>query len=123
MGLKLSRAAVWIVAALGAAVGPTEASSQVNGVTVTQVSIYSSAAGNDGVVVYFSPGIPNLEGCTNTAGNALWIDFSYTTQPDGKTLYSSLLAAELAGKAVTFGVSGCGASGQFPTIYRMDVVI
>jgi len=102
---------VGIILASSLLSGVAMASSQVSGVTVTQLSMYSSPTGNDGVVVYFSP------------GNALYIDFSYTTQPDGKALYASLLAAELAGKAVTFGVSGCGTSNQFPTIYRIDVVI
>jgi hypothetical protein len=123
MRFEVKRARVAIILAWGLFAGTAVASSQVGGVTINQLSIYSRPTGNDGVVVYFSPGIPNLEGCTNTAGNALYIDFSYTTQPDGKALYASLLAAELAGKAVTFGVSGCGASNQFPIIYRIDVVI
>ena len=119
----LTRASVLAMLALGSLPGIAAASSQVNGVTVNQLSIYSNPTHSDGVIVYFTPGIPNLEGCSNTAGNALYIDFTVTTQPDGKTLYSSLLAAQLAGKTVTFGVSGCGAGGQFPTIYRIDVVI
>jgi len=109
--------------ALGSLPGLVSASSQVSGVTVTQISVYSNPTSSDGVIVYFTPGIPNLEGCTNAAGNALYIDFTRTTQPDAKTLYASLLSAELAGKIVTFGVSGCGASNQFPTIYRLDVAI
>ena len=93
MRLDVKRIRVAAILALSLFAGTALASSRVNGVTVNQLSIYSSPTGNDGVVVYFSPGIPNLEGCTNTAGNALYIDFSYTTQPDSKALYSSLLAA------------------------------
>ena len=119
----LNRASALALLALGSLPGFAAASSQVNGITVTQLSIYSNRTQSDGVIVYFTPGISNLEGCSNVAGNALYIDFTITTQPDGKTLYSSLLAAQLAGKTVSFGVSGCGAGGQFPTIYRMDVVI
>jgi len=123
MKLMLARVGALALSALGSLPGSSSASSQVTGITVVQLSIYSNPAQSDGVIVYFTPGIPNLEGCSNTAGNALFIDFTVTTQPDGKTLYSSLLAAQLAGKTVTFGVSGCGAGGQFPTIYRMDLVM
>ena len=74
-----------------------------------------------GAVITFSPGIAGLEGCSNTAGNAVWIEFASTTQPDGKALYASVMAATLAGKVVTFGVAGCADANQLPLVYRVDV--
>jgi hypothetical protein len=89
---------------------------------VTRVSIYDGGtSGSQGAVITFAPGIAGLEGCTNTAGNVVWIESSSATQPDGKTLYASVLAASLAGKVVTFGVQGCADANQLPLVYRVDV--
>jgi hypothetical protein len=96
------------------------ATTQVSGVTVTQHSIYAGTSAQ-GAIVYITPGVPNLESCSNTSGNMLWIDFSYATQPDGKSLYATLIAALAQNQTVTFGVSGCGDSGQLPIVYRIDV--
>src|SRR6185312_7764930 len=63
-------------------------SSAVTSITVTQVSIYAGWAGTQvGGIVVFQPAQPGLEGCTYAPGNELWIDFSSTSQPDGKALY------------------------------------
>jgi hypothetical protein len=97
------------------------ATAQVSGVTITAISIYAGNSGSQGAVITFSPGIAGLEGCTNTAGKAVWIDFSSATPPDGKSLYASVLAARLAGQVVTFGVGGCADAGQLPLVYRVDV--
>ena len=106
------------LAPLGAAV----ASSQVPASTITSMGSYTGASGGGmGAWVVFTPAIPNLEGCSNTAGNQVWIDFSSTVQPDGKTIYATVLAAFLSGHAVGFGVSGCVDGGQLPLVYRVDL--
>jgi hypothetical protein len=95
--------------------------SQVPASTVTAMGSYTGASGGAGAWVVFSPAIPNLEGCSNTAGNQVWIDFTSTVQPDGKTIYATVLAAFLSGHSIGFGVSGCVDSGQLPLVYRVDV--
>jgi hypothetical protein len=76
-------------------------------------------SGATGAYVGVTPSPSGVEGCSS--GIALWIDFSAQTVPDGKALYGTVLAAFLAGKTVTFGVSGCGYGNQFPQIYRVDI--
>jgi len=95
--------------------------SQVPASTITSMGTYTGASGSQGAWVIFSPAIPSLEGCSNTVGNQVWIDFSSTVQPDGKTIYATVLAAYLSGHSVGFGVSGCAASGQLPLVYRVDL--
>ncbi len=95
--------------------------SQVPASTITSMGTYTGASGSQGAWVIFSPAIPSLEGCSNTAGNTVWIDFSSTVQPDGKTIYATVLAAFLSGHAVGFGVTGCVDAGQLPLVYRVDL--
>ena len=97
------------------------ATSQVPASTITSMGSYTGASGATGAWVVFSPAIPGLEGCSNTAGNQVWIDFSSTVQPDGKTIYATVLAAFLSGHAIGFGVGGCADAGQLPLVYRVDV--
>jgi hypothetical protein len=109
--------------AMGMAFGPNLAtgSTQVSA-TVVLVSIYSGAIGVSGAEVTISPALPNgTEGCTYTPANTIYIDFSSTVQPDGKSLYATVLAALLAGKKMTFGISGCSVNGALPLVYRVDV--
>ncbi len=119
---RLSRAfAVAFTSALAAAPGLSVANTQLSGVTIVAYGIYAGNSGALGAYVTFSPAAPGLENCPNTVGNELWIDFSSTTQPDGKSLYATLVSAALAGQTVTFGLAGCGDSGQVPLVYRIDV--
>jgi len=97
------------------------ATTQIPASTVTTIGTYTGVSGALGAYVTFSPAIPGLEGCSNTTGNEVWIDFSSTTQPDGKTLYATILAAFLAGHTVGFGVNTCVQAGQMPLVYRVDV--
>jgi hypothetical protein len=83
------------------------------GTTVTSYGSY-----RDGIYIYISPAQPGMEGCIYSAGNQLWIDL---TVADGKHFYAMFLSAVLAGKPIGFGVNGCGASGQLPLVYRVDV--
>lgn len=97
------------------------AATGISGVTVTRISIYAGTS-VQGAIVWISPALPNgTEGCTNNPSNQIWIDFSSTVQPDGKSLYASVMAAFLSGHQLTFGVQGCGDSGQLPLVYRVDV--
>ncbi len=82
---------------------------------------YTGASGASGAYVIFSPAIPSLKGCGNSAGNQVRIDFASTVQPDGKTIYATVLAVFLSGHTVGFGVSGCVDAGQLPLVYRVDV--
>lgn len=95
--------------------------STVSSVTVTQVSIYAGSSGAQAGLVVFEPARPGMEGCTYSPGNELWIDFSSTTQPDGKALYTTVLAAYLAGRTLSFEVSGCADGGQLPQVYWVGV--
>jgi hypothetical protein len=119
-----TRFAALAIFAIAMALGSTlaTATTQVGG-TVVSVSVYSGAIGTTGAEVVISPALPNgTEGCTYTPANTIYIDFSSTIQPDGKSLYATVLAALLAGKQLTFGVSGCVINGQLPLVYRVDVV-
>jgi len=112
--------AVMIFASL-APIGAALAISQVPASTITSMGTYTGTSGATGAWVIFSPAIPSLEGCSNAAGNQVWIDFSSTVQPDGKTLYATVLAAYLSGHTVGFGVSSCVQAGQLPLVYRVDL--
>jgi hypothetical protein len=113
-------------AAIFASLAPVSAAlaiSQVPSSTIMSMGSYTGASGALGAWVIFSPAIPSLEGCSNTAGNQVWIDFSSTAQPDGKTIYATVLAAFLSGHAVGFGVNTCVQSGQIPLVYRVDLYL
>jgi hypothetical protein len=118
-----TRRKVYLAAVLAGLMGfnimeSAHATTQISGVTVTGISIYMGNSGATGAYVTITPSQSGVEGCS--AGTAVWIDFSVQTAPDGKALYATVLAAYIAGKAVTFGVSGCGYSGH-PQVYRVDI--
>ena len=97
------------------------ATTQVSSVTISYVSVYAGSSGSQGAYVAISPAMPNgTEGCATTPAQYVWIDFVSTAQPDGKTLYATVMAAFLTGHTVTFGVSGCGSNGM-PLVYRVDL--
>jgi hypothetical protein len=87
-----------------------------NNVNILQLTLYQAPA-DVGALVKFSPATPNLEGCTYKTGDTAWID---TTTADGKGVYASLLAAQLAGHSVDVGVHGCVAGG-YPRVYGITV--
>jgi len=102
------------------------ATTQLGSVTVIGASIYMGNVGGGatGAYIDITPALAaGTEGCTGYGGawNVIWIDFSAATAPDGKALYATLLSAYLAGKRLTFGLSGCGMNGQIPQIYRVDI--
>jgi hypothetical protein len=81
--------------------------------TILQMGAYADLG-----YIVFAPAVPNLEGCSYTNGDQLAI--VWAASPDSKTMYSTALAAHLAGQRVGFGVSGCH-SGGLPIAYRVDV--
>jgi hypothetical protein len=87
---------------------------------IVWVNVYAGTAAQ-GANIQFSPAQPKVEGCPYAPGNILWIDFSSPTQPDGKVLYATVLAAVMAGKTPIFGVRGCGDNGQLPLVYSVQV--
>jgi hypothetical protein len=81
--------------------------------TIALVGSYADAA-----YVIFTPAVPNLEGCPYTVGDEVVIDWS--TNPNAKAMYATVLAAYLAGRKVGFGVSACYQGGA-PPAYRADM--
>lgn len=81
--------------------------------TITRIGAYGDVG-----YINFTPAVPNLEGCTQTSGDQVMID--WTADPNAKVMYATALAAHTAGQKVGFGVSGCHSSG-WPLAYRVDV--
>ncbi|MFL0802022.1 MAG: hypothetical protein K6L80_16365 [Agarilytica sp.] len=71
------------------------------------------------VVVKIDPVFENSQDCTS--GSQKWLQLDYNSET-GKNqgLLSTILAAAAASKKVGFGINGC--TGQYPEIYRVDVV-
>src|SRR5262249_25295863 len=111
----LTALAVAFVPALGLTWGGT------GWVTVTMITIYRGSV-RTGALVQFSSGTPNLEGCSYnpSAGNVAFVDWSTSENPDGKAIYTTLLAAQLAGRQISIGTNGCTSEG-FPLVYAVNV--
>ncbi|MFL0801187.1 MAG: hypothetical protein K6L80_12100 [Agarilytica sp.] len=71
------------------------------------------------VVVKISPAYENSQDCSSNATDRLQLGYSSETGQN-EALVSALLAAAAASKKVGFGVGGC--KGQYPEIYRVDLV-
>ena len=93
-----------------------------NNVTITYASLLQAGqASPPGALIRVTPYTPaDTEGCSSSGTGYVWIDWSSSVQPDGKAVYSALLAAELAGKTVNVGVNGCSSSG-YPVVYGIVV--
>src|SRR5690349_17863007 len=89
-------------------------------VPISSVLIYRGAVYPAGLVT-FSSNLQHPEGCTSVEDNVVVIDFSSTTQPDGKSLYAAVLAAFLAGRNVQIGVRGCYTNGA-PLVYSIQIM-
>ncbi len=101
------------------------ATSGYNFFTPTNVTVYqagqSSAPG--GALIIFSTASAtgsDTEGCTYSGKGYAWIDWASSSLPDGKALYTSVLAAYLAGKQIGIGLNGCS-SGGYPVVYGVNV--
>jgi hypothetical protein len=117
-----------ILALLAAVIGwaPTIAfaTSGYNNVSPTGITIYqASQTAWPGALIQFSPGSASgadNEGCAQSGKGYAWIDWSSTAQPDGKALYTSVLAAFMAGKQIGIGLGGCNSSG-YPLVYGINL--
>jgi len=84
IGARVSAVAFALAAAI---ISPRAAAATdgVNGVTITSINLYAGTH-LTGAFIFFSPAKPAMGGCANAAGNAVWIDWTSTIQPDGKAL-------------------------------------
>ncbi len=81
--------------------------------TIVGIGAYTT-----GGYLWVTPASPGAEGCSYAPGDQVWIDWQ--SDPNGKSLYSTALAAYLAGNKVGYALSGC-TSGGLPIVYRIDV--
>lgn len=80
--------------------------------TITSIHAYDSF-----VFINFSPSYTSTQGCPNAdSARRVSIDTSNDT---GKNIYSAVLSAALAQRAVGFGLDGC--HNDRPKVYRIDV--
>ena len=93
-----------------------------NNVTLRLLTLYQAGRGaNPGALIELPAPFPSdNEGCTQSNKGYAWIDFTSATQPDGKALYASVLAAHLAGRPLGIGTNGCSVDG-FPVVYGINV--
>ena len=110
---------------LGLVVGMRPNSSFASGynpVIIASLTLYQGGGASPpyGALITLTTSPSDAEGCTHSSSGYAWVDFTSTTQPDGKTIYAALLAAEIAGKTVNIGVSGCNSQG-YPLAYAVGV--
>jgi hypothetical protein len=81
------------------------------------VTIYRGGV-RSGALIQPSAAFTNNDNCAHPEN--LFIDFSVSESPDGKTLYATALAAQLSGASVSIGTHGCSSEG-FPLVYGINV--
>jgi hypothetical protein len=96
------------------------AEADTNSVTIVRPSIFMGTH-YPGLLVQISPAYPGLEGCSNAAGQYVFVDFSIQTAPNGRDLYAAVLAAFLAGHTVSFGTHACTTDGAYPIVTAVSV--
>ena len=84
---------------------------------LNMVTIYRGTV-RPGALIKPSATFTNNDNCAHP--EELFIDFSTAEAPDGKSLYATALAAQLAGKSVSIGTLGCSSEG-FPVVYGINV--
>jgi hypothetical protein len=100
------KAATALAIALGiAASHEALAWSGYNQVTIKLLTVYQASQGaGAGALIELPTPFPNdTEGCSQSSHGYAWIDFSSSTQPDGKSVYATVLATRLAGRAIGIG--------------------
>jgi hypothetical protein len=85
--------------------------------TIRVLSIYRGSV-RAGALIEPAATFTNADNCSNPA--SLFIDFSTTESPDGKALYATALAAQLAGQTISIGTNGCSPDG-FPLVYGINL--
>jgi hypothetical protein len=93
-------------------------------VSIVRLQIFQASSGaTPGSLIVFTPAAPaDTEGCTTSGIGYAWIDWISTLQPDGKALYASVLAAEMAGKQISISVGGCSSGNYYPLVYQIQVI-
>jgi hypothetical protein len=100
---------------------PVWAGTTYGKVTVSRLLVFQASSGSGpGSLILFTPAIADSEGCTKSGQGYAWIDWTSTLQPDGKSLYTTVLAASLAGKLVDIVVGGCS-QGYYPLVYQVVI--
>jgi hypothetical protein len=92
-------------------------------VSIASITVYQGGGASPpyGALVQLTSSPSDSEGCTHSSSGYAWVDFSSTTQPDGKVVYSALLAAQIAGLTVNIGITGCSSQG-YPLVYAVGVL-
>ena len=119
VGTRVGVACV-LIAGTGIGSSAQAAVDGVNGVTVTSITVYAGT-NQTGALIFFSPAKPGMGGCLNSAGNAVWVDWSSQIQPDGKSLVTLAYADYVAGKTIGIGTSGCDSSGYYPVVTGINL--
>ena len=116
---KSARLSASILGILGALLG-SASFADTGSVTVVRTSIYMGST-YPGMLVTISPAYPGLDGCSNTPGQYLFINFAAQTVPSGRDLYASVLAGYLAGHTIAFGTLGCSSDGSYPVVVAVNI--
>lgn len=98
-----------------------QACADTDSVTIARATVFKGTSTYPGMLVTISPAYPSLDGCSNTAGQYVFIDFSSQTAPTGRDLYAAVLGAMLAGHTVKFGTIGCTSDGAYPLVTAVSV--
>ena len=89
---------------------------------ISSINVYQGTMAQVANITFSTP-LGHPEGCMNYApDNVIRLDFSSPTEPSGKTLYATVLAAFLAGRSVQFGVRGCDPTGSLAIVYSVEIL-
>ncbi len=83
--------------------------------SIQEVLVYETS-----VVVKIDPAFENSQECTSNSTRWLQLDYNSETG-ENQGMVTAILAAASASRKVGFGINGC--TGQYPKVYRVDVVV
>ncbi len=90
---------------------------QASNRTITDIRTFEGSA-----IVFFEPNFTNSQNCLNGAQNRFVMSLNSSGVSTNSEMYSTLLAAAVAGKSVTFFVEGCHSSNlSLPSIRSVSV--
>ena len=85
------------------------------------LTLYQAGQGAaPGALIQVPSTFTDTEGCAHSNQGYAWIDWSSAAQPDGKSVYTTVLAGHLAGKQIGIGLNGCSSQG-YPLVYGVNV--
>jgi hypothetical protein len=96
------------------------AHADTNSVTIVRPTVFLGTT-YPGVLILISPTYPGLDGCSNSSGQYVFIDYSTQTAPGGRDLYAQVLSAFLTGHTVAFGTQGCSSDGSYPRVVSVSI--